>query len=334
VHIGWTEALRELGEQVQVFNLDDRLAVFDSLYQEVGKLPDGTLKLRKPFGHEQAITLAVHGMLGAAFQWWPHVVLVVSAFFVPTQLLDLLRSRGMRVVLLLTESPYQEDEQLNRAAHADVSIVNDPTNLDAYRQLGPAYYQPHCYRPALHHPGPAVAEMASEFCFVGTGFASRVRFLEAMDLDGLNVLLAGNWQALDDGSPLRRWLATDPQECVDNAQTADIYRSGLTSLNLYRREAERPELAAGWAMGPREVELAATGCWFARDPRPEGDELLGMLPTFSGPEEASEQVRWALNHPRSRDLAARQARDAIQDRTFTAAAKRLLELLDRQPVTR
>ena len=43
----------------------------------------------------------------------------------------------MKVVLLHTESPYQDDEQLERAAHADVNLLNDPVNIDAYRELGP-----------------------------------------------------------------------------------------------------------------------------------------------------------------------------------------------------
>jgi hypothetical protein len=170
--------------------------------------------------------------------------------------------------------------------------------------------------------------MASEFCFVGTGFESRIRFLEAMDLDGLDVLLAGHWKQLEETSPLRKWLAHDIEECLDNDQTAQVYRSSQASLNLYRREANDEDLATGWAMSPREVEMSACGLWYARDPRPEGDELL-PLPTFTTPEEAGELVRWFLAHPGPRQAMAEKAREAVADRTFTHNAKRLLELLDR-----
>lgn len=257
----------------------------------------------------------------------------MSAFFVPNALLDLIRGRGMRVVLLLTEEPYQRDSELDRAAHADVAVLNDPTHLDAFRQVTTAYYQPHSYRPSLHHPGPPVAEMRSDFAFVGTGYQSRIDFLEAMDLGGLDVLLAGHWHNLADGSPLRKFLAHADDECVDNAQTADVYRSTRASLNLYRREADRPELSAGVAVSPREVELAATGCFFLRDPRGEGDDLLRMLPTFTGPADASEQLRWWLDRPGLRAATAAKARAAVADMTFTNAATRLLALLDRQPAT-
>ena len=79
--------------------------------------------------------------------------------------------------------------------------------------------------------------------------------------------------------------------------------------------------------------MAASGLWFARDPRPESDELFPMLPSYSGPAEASELIRWALAHPDERAEAAARARAAVAGRTFTEHARQLLRLLDRQPVT-
>jgi spore maturation protein CgeB len=330
VHAGWVEALQELGEQVAVYNLDARLTLYERALIDVGSDEHGTLQLRKAVTAEQAVGMATNGILSACYQVWPDVVLVVSYLFVQADLLDLLRSRGHRVVLVHTESPYQDDDQVALSAHADLSLVNDPTNLERFRQAGPASYQPHCYRPAVHHPGPAHPDLTSDLAFVGTGFPSRIEFLEAMDLDGLDVLLAGNWQLLEEGSPLRKHVAHDDAECLDNAQTAEVYRAARMGLNLYRREAERPELADGWAMGPREVEMAACGLPFLRDPRGEGDQVLGMLPTFTSPADASEQLRWWLNHDGWRSTVAGLARTAIADRTFTNAARSLLQQLDRQ----
>jgi spore maturation protein CgeB len=329
VYEGWIEALEGLGQRVGRYNLGDRLTAYDVALAETGRLgPDGEVEVRKLYTHAQAIQLASNGILSAAYQFAPEVLLVVSCMFVDPGLLDIVRSRGTRVVLLHTESPYQDDEQLERAGHSDISLLNDPTNLERFRAVGPAHYVPHAYRPSVHHPGPPSPGMASEFCFVGTGFESRIRFLTAMDLDGLDVLLAGHWKQLEATSPLRKWLAHDIDECLDNDQTAQVYRSAQASLNLYRREANDEGLAEGWAMSPREVEMAACGLWFARDPRPEGDELL-PLPTFTTPEEAGELVRWFLAHDGPRQAMADAAREAVAERTFTHNAKRLLELLDR-----
>ena len=80
-------------------------------------------------------------------------------------------------------------------------------------------------------------------------------------------------------------------------------------------------------MGPREVELAACGTFFARESRAEGDGLFPMLPTFTEPTELADIIRWALTHPDERFAAAQQARAAIVDRTFDNHAAQLLKLI-------
>jgi hypothetical protein len=323
-YIGWVEALRELGQQVAEFNLSDRLTFYDAAMIETQDQG-----VQKAFPPEKAIELAVNGLYAALYKVRPEVLLAVSAFFYPVELLDLARSYGTKVVLLHTESPYEDGRQLAVAAHADLNLINDPTNLEAFRRVAPAAYTPHSYRPAIHHTGQSNPKLEAQFAFVGTGYASRIAFLEAMDLDGLDVLLAGYWQQLNDNSPLREFVAHDPAECLDNDQTAEVYRSAQIGMNLYRREAEAAHLAAGVACGPREIEMAACGMFFLRDPRPEGDNLLSMLPTFTDPGDASEQLRYWLGQPDKRRELAHQAREAVAERTFTNRAAELLALLDK-----
>lgn len=331
VYVGWVEALRALGEDVLEFNLDKRIQVYDAALLETGTLDaDGHPEVRKAFTREQALAAAIQGITGACYTWWPHVILGISAFFVPAWHLDVMRDRGHKVVLLTTESPYQDDQQLALAEHADLNLLNDPVNIGRFREFGPAEYMPHAYRPHVHHPGPAVPELKSDFAFVGTGFKSRVEFFEAMDFDGLDVLLAGAWPDLAETSPLRKYLpGGDVVQCTDNAETADIYRSTRAGINFYRREAEDSHAGEGWAVGPREVELAACGTFFLRDKRGEGDELFSSLPVFGGPQDASDKLRWWLAHDSQREKAAAAARAAVAGRTFEANAKRLLELLSK-----
>ncbi len=329
VHRGWVEALEDLGQQVSTFALDERLALYGSALVETGEKGEGDRPiLRRALTDDQATQLAMNGLLSACYQFWPDVVVFISAFFAPTDLMDLVRSRGHKVVLVCTEEPYELDRELRLAEHADITLLNDPTHLEAFRRVGTAQYAPQAYRPRLHRPGPAKPEMVCDFGFVGTGYPSRIAFFEAMNLDGLDVLLAGMWQALAGDSPLHKYLATAQDECLDNEQTVEVYRSAKVGMNLYRRESSRPELSAGWAMGPREVEMSACGLFFLREPRPEGDEVLSSLPTFTSPAEASEVLRWWLDHPDARALAAAQAREAIADRTFANHAAELLRLLD------
>lgn len=324
VYEGWCEGLRECGQQVFTFNLGDRLSAHDASMVETGTEDDqGRKGFRKQYTREQAIQLAAHSILETAMLCWPQVILLVSAFFTPPYLLDVLRGRGIKVVLLHTECPYQDDEQLLRAAHADINLLNDPVSLPRYAGFGPAVYMPHAYRPSVHYPG-AVPGREWDLAFVGTGFPSRQEFFRDMNLGGLRVKIAGPWENPD------YWADFDHEDCVDNTQTAAIYRTARAGLNLYRREGEDTWDGDAVAMGPREVEMAACGLFFLRDPRGEGDHLLPMLPTFTSPGDASEQLRWWLAHDSHRREAALKARAAVQDRTFRNNAKALLRIIEKE----
>jgi hypothetical protein len=329
---GWAEALRGLGEDVYTFNLDRRLQFYDAACigepAEADAGPDGPRLFRKAMTRDEAIETAAHEIIKPLYTSWPEVVLLISCFFIPPYLLELIRGRRHRLVLLHTESPYQDSEQLARAQYAHLNLINDPANLGAYRELGPAEYMPHAFRETVHYPAAPGDPKEWDFAFIGTGFPSRVRFFSQMDLAGLDVRLDGPWLNLPPDSPLRDWTSTELDGCVDNDDTAAIYRAARTGINVYRAEGEPGHAGQGWAVGPREIEMAATGLWFTRDSRPESDALFGMLPAFTSPQEAGEQIRWALAHPGERENAAAKAREAIADRTFSNHAKQLLRLLD------
>jgi len=329
VYEGWAEGLRAIGEEVYTFNLGDRLTFYDAAHLEASeRTKDGQAWFRKALTREQAIETAADGIFRTLYKCWPHVVLLVSAFFTPPWMLDLIRGRGHKLVLLHTESPYQDDEQLIRARSAHINLINDPVNLAVYQELGRAAYMPHAYRPSVHHPAGPGDLVEHDLAFVGTGFPSRVKFFEQMNLTGLDVKLAGPWLDLPEDSPLRDWTATDPEGCVDNDETAAIYRAARCGINFYRREGENTWQGSGWACGPREIEMAACGLYFLRDPRPESDELFPMLPSYTSPGEASDLLRWALTHPGDRAEAAGKARAVIEDRTFENHARKLLAMLD------
>jgi hypothetical protein len=334
VYSGWSEALSQMGCEVHGYNLDDRLAFYSHCFISMGEDDEGRIQVRRAMTEGQAVYAALQGLSHALYTYWPDVVLFISGFWISSGLLATIRSRRHTIVILHTESPYQDDSQLVRADFADINLINDPANLEAYAELeGHAEYMPHAYRPSVHHPRaagePRDPALASDFAFIGTGFESRIRFFEQMDFDGIDVLLGGYWEMLAEDSPLRKYLGHNTGLCVDNSETAAVYRNARAGINFYRREWEYGMIPAeGYALGPREVEMAASGLFFLRDPRPEGDKVLNMLPTFGTPGDASEKLRWFLQNDTARDKAAGLARAAIADRTFANHAKRLLTLLD------
>lgn len=314
---GWTRALRRLGVKVFDFNYDDRLSFYENAHHK----RDGEFVRSVP-EPQDAIKMALKGLSAVAYEWWPDLIFVVSGFYISADYWQVLRSRGHRIVLLHTESPYEDDRQLEVAPLVDVNLINDPTNLDRFRAVNRnTFYMPHAYDPGVHRPD-GMRTDPHDFGFVGTGFAERCDFFERVDWTGIDVALAGNWQKHP--TWLTKYLAHPADQCVDNSEAVRLYRSVKASANLYRREAERPGLVDGWAMGPREVELAATGCFYLTEPRGENREVLPMVPTFSDPDDFGERLRWWLAHDDERAKVAAEARAAIAPRTFENHARTLL----------
>jgi hypothetical protein len=243
------------------------------------------------------------------------------------QLVDIMRDRHRHVVLLCTESPYEDEAQLQKAAWYDGVVLNDPTNLDAFAEVcdGPALYAPHAYDPAVHYRAPA--KRHADVSWIGTCYPSRTAFLEQVDWSGLDVSFGGNFK--DAPESLLRFVSHEPEECVDNDVTAEVYRGSLASFNIYRTETngQLSDSADGYSMGPREVEMARCGLFFCRQSRPESDEVFPMLPTFSDPQELGDQLRWAIANPEARMMAVERAFAAVEDRTFPNNARALLQAL-------
>jgi spore maturation protein CgeB len=329
VHKGILKGLRQAGCDVAELNLSDRLEFYGRAHV---RLDDG--EFVRTFSQEAAIDMAAIGVEAALYEWWPDVVVIVSGFFIPPKMWGVLARRPHHVVYWCTESPYEDDRQARGARYADTVILNDPTNLDKFRTdvNERTFYLPHSYDPDIHHPAPVPFEYLHDFAFVGTGFPSRIEWLEQVDWTGINATLAGQWKQVEDDSPLMPLLMHDRGYCIDNADTANLYRTAKVSLNLYRKEHSEGSHADGWAMGPREVELAACGTFFFRDPRAEGDELFPDLPLIESPKQFSADLRWWLANDEPRLDAADTARKAIADRTFQNTARRLLQFLDTAPV--
>ena len=336
VHRGWLKALRKLGHDVMSYATNDRLAFYGQiLFHDLTKEACDKchrLDTRKAVEDPLAIAqLATAGVLEACYEFDPDIVFFVSAFFQNMNTLSLLRKRGVKVVMLHTESPYQDEEQMARGTLSNLNIVNDPTNMERWAEKGPAAYFPHSYDPDVHYPDWGSAKEL-DFTFIGTAFHSRGQFFNAMSFDGLRVSLGGNgWEMLaPEHRKLYDYLGHRPDQCVDNDETARIYRMAKAGINFYRREGEDEHKGEGWSMGPREVEMAACGLFFVRDPRPESDDTFGdILPSFSSPQEAEGLLRYYIDHDEKREDAARKAHAAIQHWTFDNRAKDACILMER-----
>lgn len=322
VYNGVVKGLRENGCEVGELNLNDRLDFYSGAYVHRNG------EYVKAFEREAAFEMASQGLEAACYKFWPDVIILMTGWYITPMTLGVLRKRPHHVVLWCTESPYEDDRQARQARYVDTVILNDPANLDWFRrEINPnTHYLPHSFDPDVHHPGVGRKDLFCDFGWVGTGFPSRLEFMEQVDWSGVDVKLGGQFRWMEDGSPLAPFLVHPVDQCMDNKVTADLYRSSRMSANLYRAEHSEGGHADGWAMGPREVELAACGTFFLREPRGEGDELFPMLPTFTEPAEFTDLMRHYLANDEARTQAAAAARAAIADRTFKNTTARLLSL--------
>lgn len=347
VYRGWEKALRKLGHTVLTYNTNDRLTFYGHV-----RMPDhDTAKCEEcgqPSTHQALdadgiMTLGMDGLYKELYVFWPDVVFFVSAFYMTAPMLQVIRTRRHKIVMLHTESPYQDDEQMVRGDFADLNLLNDPANIEAWKALEvPVAYMPHAYDPDVHFPN-WKRDREIDFSFIGTLFRTRAEFFSQMDFTGIDAAFGGSgWDlALNDwpylvtrvvdkekGHRLVDYLAHPLDFCVGNDETADVYRKTKVGINFYRREGEASQVQ-GWAMGPREVEMAACGLFFLRDPRPESDEVFGhILPSFDSPEEASDLMRsWVMQEDR-RERAAERAYEAIAHRTFDNNARKAVALME------
>lgn len=316
---GWATGLTAAGVETVYFNLGDRFMFYRSAIVH----DEDDFRPVKQMSHLEACEATMLNLMASVYRIDPDVVFIIHGTHISPPMLRELRCK---VVLVMTESPYEDEAQVRYASQcdADMILVNDPTNGGVFEQFAPTFYLPHAYDPLVHHRG--TSDHKSDACFIGTGFGNRLDLFNACDWDGIDLALGGLWM-LKDGSPLEQHLI-DGGDCIDNAVAADWYRGTKVGINTYRAGSDGDKLTAdGWAIGPREVELAACGTFFVRESRPESDELFPFLPTFDGPDELGAVIReWLPRDDARRDLA-RRAREAVADRTFANHAKRALARL-------
>lgn len=311
---GWIKGLKANGHEVIEFDLSNRMQFFQEGFEALFE-KNGIDS--KPSLHQVAMNATVM-LQGACWEHSPDVILIISGFYLPPSFYIHAR-RYATTVLMVTESPYEDNWQIDAAGFVDMCITNDDVNIEAFKEKTPTFYYGHGFDTDVHHPGVADPELLCEFSFVGTGYPERIEYLEQVDWTGINASLGGNWTSIKEDSPLKELLLHDKDHCLDNHLAADLYRASIVSANIYRKQASHSH--EGNACGPREIEMAACGLFFFREPRPESDRLFSMLPVLPEPQRLHEEIRYWLERSDERQQKIDLARENIQHRSFDLLAQ-------------
>jgi len=265
------------------------------------------------------------GALEMALRKGVDVVLIVSAMLWHPDIALMMKRAGLRVTVLFTESPYDQEHELKIAGMVDGCWTNERTSLAAFRAVNPqSGYLPHGWHPGKHFiSARPIGELPShDVVFVGSGFSERVTWFNSIDWTGIDLGLYGTWKGLGLKPQVKKCIKGDQ---VTNEMAASLYRRAKIGLNLYRtrkgwgRTAQR--ITHAESLSPRAYELAACGVFHLSEDRAEVREVFGdLVPTFSTPLEAAALIRLWLNDPAGRARVAEQLPGRVAESSWTQRA--------------
>lgn len=332
VYSGIVRALEAKGHKLVKYELSHRISQAGAFLTHSWKqTKKAGQNLPRPNGAD--ILYLAHGdVLLRALHHDCDWVLIFSAMYTPAHIIKILKKAGLKVAVLLTESPYNDSEQAMIVKHADIAWTHERLSVDFLRMTNPnVHYLPHAYDQDIHNfASDREDEIRShDVVFVGTGFRERVDLLSAVDWTDIDFGLYGIWQ-MGSKSKLRRHMVAGE---TPNDVTAGLYRNAKIGLNLFRRSrtfdrfSEKIERADSISL--RTYELAACGCFFISDPRPELFEIFGdLVPTFSNAEELEDLIRRYLGDPAERERIARLLPEAVRGHTWAERASQLMSELE------
>lgn len=331
VYTGLRAGMERMGVELVHYAMDGRVDVAGSWLMHSWR--KGGKREVKP-SPADIVYQASTGIIERALRHQVDWVLIISAMYIHPDALILLRRAGVRVAILFTESPYDDDWQLKYAGIGNVCWVNERASVERFRAAGhECYYWQHAIDPARHDTsGDDEALPAHDVVFVGTGFQERIETLAAVDWDGIDLGLYGSWSLLGSRHRLRRHLCGG---VVPNHMTAGLYRRAKIGLNLHRQSIgfgrEAPRIEHAESMNPRCYELAACGRFFLSDYRAEMRDVFGdLVPTFTTPDELETLTRHYLAHDAERERIAARLPAMVVDHNFYERARSMVRVLSQE----
>ncbi|MFA5053511.1 MAG: glycosyltransferase [Parcubacteria group bacterium] len=336
VHDVWKgafSALERAGVEVVQYALDGRINYWQLWFQWLWKRNKRQGVELGEYSESDVLFAASQDIVLKALHHRVDWVLLIAGTYVHPEGLMMLRRAGVKLAVILTESPYSDTQEIGITRLSNVVWTNERASVPIFSQYGEAHYWQHAMDPERHGEKPDSYDTAvpeHDVVFVGTGFEERVQTLSSVNWDGIDFGLYGSWTLLGSRHPLRKHLRAG---VIDNRMTAALYRKAKIGLNLHRtsvgwgRNVEHIKIVAE-SMNPRCYELAACGRFFISDYRAEVSEVFGgLVPTFETAAELEALLRHYLADDQARIDIAAQLPEAVKPHTFDKRISGLLEVL-------
>lgn len=246
----------------------------------------------------------------------PDLLLVMHGTYTPLPLVHLAKSMGAVTVLWLVEDPYEIDHHRGNLVNAyDYVFTNERQAVTQYDRAN-VYYLPWCCNPKINRSLVVPEHYRSDLCFVGMGFANRIRILNAIAplLKNLKVKLVGDWDSW--GAKLDPALKRFVVPVINDYWEVQKYYNGAKiNLNIHRNPVDPPtgNKRGVEATSPNDRAFALAGCGafqLVDRTRPDiwnnfldGTEMVG----FDGPEDLAQKILFYLSNPELRAIIGKAA---------------------------
>lgn len=311
---GYRGALERAGHNISDYSMEGRFVYHSKA------VPDHV--------HDQVLIskMASENILVEAMYHGADLVVIISGLNVHPIALWLLGKVGIPAAVILTESPYDDEDQRQwtdlTKVHGTVDLTvftNDRYSAMKYgwKLLAPSF------DPAIHRPVAPNPEFECDVLMVGTGWPERQAFLEAVNWAGIDLRIYGIWPGLKADSPLHQFYRP---MVVDNSHIAEMYASASICLNFHRKSD------VALTPGPRAYELAACGAFQLSDSRADLVGLFGdSVPTFSSPGDLESEIRYYSANRAERVALADKSRELVHNETFDSRVASMMAAINLQP---
>lgn len=325
VAVGYEGALRSLGHDVRAFNYHNQLAFYSEALRHWLRV-NPEFRVNDP--GEAALLLASEQVIFEAIDLVPDVVLIVSGFALHRRAYDLLDSLGLPLALILTESPYLDEEQAKIIiqGHIRLAFTNERTSVDRLEELGGARveYLPHSFDSTRHFSRDAEDGYQSDVFFFGTMWPERGRLL--WPLKGWIARWRRGWRIQIEG------VKSLGKGLIDNDELIKSYNGTRIALNHHRTIAGADEngrerhINEAWSLGPRAYEIAACATFqLCDDTRGELAEVFGdTVAMYRDGPDLRRKVDYYLTHDDEREEMAWAAHGRVQTCSFEERAEAIL----------
>ncbi len=274
-----------------------------------------------------------------AANYQPNLMIVLDGMNLSLDVVDRIRSMGIRTAIWLTDDPYYTDFTASYAPHYDFMFTLEVNCVSLYQEMGCAqvHYLPLAFYPEMFRPKPAPIRKQRDICFIGSAYWNRVALFDKLApyLANKRIFISGIWwerlnqfKLLASQIQLNTWMHPE--------HTANAYNGAKVVINMHRAFDDQAynnnsRGIIGASPNPRTFEISGCGTLQLTDIR---DDLVNFytpdyeIVTYASPEELMEKMNYYLTHEEERkQIALRGLYRTMRDHSYANRLSNMLAIV-------